>query len=116
MTEKDFLSNSELAKLRVMLPDGQEVKLSDQTEANILEGLMAVSKELPASFDRTLAGRENIQPVSYWKDMGVRSSDGKNIDPNLKASVVIPDGGEPWLIFDNFRAPMFLLINHSIIK
>jgi len=69
---------------------------------------MAVS--LPWDFDYTLTGYKIRKTVEEWENLGVLTLDGKKIelDPELKASIIIPDGrkGLAYLILGNFRRIM----------
>jgi len=65
---------------------------------------------LPWDFDYTLTGYKVRKSIKEWKKIGVLDQNGRNLvlDPNLKASIIIPDGrkGQPYLILDNFRRIM----------
>ncbi len=65
---------------------------------------------LPWNFDYTLTGYKTRQTVEEWSKLGVLNKAGKklSINPELKASIIIPDGrkGQPYLVLGNFRRIM----------
>lgn len=65
---------------------------------------------LPWNFDYKLTGYKIVKPLKEWEKIGVTSIDGKkiNLNPQLKASVIIPDGkkGNAYIIFSNFKRIM----------
>lgn len=73
----------------------------------------AIHVKLPANFDTNLEGKTTVKPVSEWAAMGVRTEDGKPLPyPNLKASIVQPNGGPVFLAYPNYK--MILRYNNSI--
>jgi membrane-bound lytic murein transglycosylase B len=68
--------------------------------------------QLPAAFDVALASmdtdaKENMRPLSFWSESGVRQADGSALPvQDLQASLVLPAGsnGPAFLVYDNFRA------------
>ena len=65
---------------------------------------------LPWNFDYTLTGYKTRQTVEEWSNMGVLDKNGKKlkINPELKASIIIPDGrkGRSYIVLGNFRRIM----------
>jgi membrane-bound lytic murein transglycosylase B len=53
--------------------------------------------------------KENMRPLSYWQEQGVRRFDGSDL-PNVdvKASLIMPDGesGRIYLVYNNFHTLM----------
>ncbi len=65
--------------------------------------------KLPASFPYQQAGLEQSQPVSHWRKLGVRRSDGELLpDLEIPASIVLPMGhsGLAFVVYENFRVIM----------
>ena len=66
--------------------------------------------KLPADFPKSLTGLETRKSLQAWNNMGIKLPGGGNIPtrPNLKASIVAPDGigGPAFLVYDNFRVIM----------
>jgi membrane-bound lytic murein transglycosylase B len=64
--------------------------------------------QLPARFDRSLAGLARTRTLAGWHALGVRLPDGSPLPrAGVRASVIIPDEGtrEPaFLVYQNFRA------------
>ena len=64
---------------------------------------------LPPGFDGGLIGLDVVKPVGDWQALGVRRPDGTDLPTRpLPASLVRPDGegGDAWLVYDNFRATL----------
>ncbi|NLC71498.1 MAG: lytic murein transglycosylase [Desulfuromonadaceae bacterium] len=62
--------------------------------------------KLPAGFDISLAGLENSLPLSQWRFLGVKKSDGRFLPRSrMAASLILPDGpeGPAFLVYHNFR-------------
>lgn len=61
--------------------------------------------DLTWDFDYINSGRDVVKSVKEWKTLGVQV---KNIDDNLKAALIVPEGhrGQAYLIFDNFHIIM----------
>lgn len=66
--------------------------------------------KLPSGFSKSLADLDVKKSLSEWSRLGVTLPSGANIptQPNLKASIVAPDGvgGPAFLAYDNFRVIM----------
>jgi membrane-bound lytic murein transglycosylase B len=63
--------------------------------------------QVPASFDASLAGREQRRSLGEWQRLGVRRSDGtafSRTDP--QGAVLLPDGvgGDAFMVYSNFGA------------
>lgn len=64
---------------------------------------------LPPGFDGRLIGLDVVKPIGDWQALGVRRPDGTDLPTrSLPASLVRPDGegGDAWLVYDNFRATL----------
>lgn len=64
---------------------------------------------LPEEFDYGLAGRKLTQPLSFWRERGVRSVYGEPVaDIDLTSAVVIPSGyrGPIFMAYPNFNIIM----------
>lgn len=72
----------------------------------------SVNVTLPADFDQNLLSLKIEKTVAEWEQMGVRLSGGKNINPQLQASIIAPDGGPTMMVFHNFK--VIMQWNHSI--
>jgi membrane-bound lytic murein transglycosylase B len=63
--------------------------------------------KLPAGFDRSLAGIDNVKPLAEWQRLGVRRADGGDLPRRELAGALVFPGGEEgpaMLVYDNFRA------------
>ena len=61
---------------------------------------------LPEMFDDGLTGIQNIKTITYWQELGVRRTDGKDLPTRqLDASIVLPDGidGDAFMVYQNFH-------------
>lgn len=73
----------------------------------------AVQVKLPKNFDMHLEGKSTVKSVSEWNAMGVRTEKGETLPyPELKASIVKPNGGPVFLAYPNYK--MILRYNNSI--
>jgi lytic murein transglycosylase len=61
---------------------------------------------LPESFKAGLAGRKNKKPLATWAAMGVTRIDGRPLQGNYAAGIIIPAGinGPAFLVTKNFDA------------
>lgn len=62
---------------------------------------------LPADFDPALISLDVAKPLAEWQALGVRRLDGRDLPTrNITGSVLRPggDGGEAFLVYDNYRA------------
>ena len=53
--------------------------------------------------------KENMRPLSYWQEQGVRRFDGSDLPKvDVKASLIMPDGesGRIYLVYNNFHTLM----------
>lgn len=66
---------------------------------------------LPANFDRALLTTKTVNTVAQWEAMGVHFAQTENVDPQLVASVIQPDGAPAMMVFNNFR--VIMKWNHS---
>ena len=61
---------------------------------------------LPAGFPYAETGLNNLRPVSYWKELGIRFANGQAVpDVEMQASVLVPSGhrGPAFLVYPNFH-------------
>lgn len=62
---------------------------------------------LPVKFDKRYVGANQTYTLSEWQRLGVRAIDGSNLphDDNVRASLVIPDGGngKSFLVYNNYK-------------
>ena len=70
----------------------------------------AIKVSIPSNFPRYLMTRQVTKTVAEWKRMGVQLS--RQVDPSLQASIIEPDGGPVFMIFNNFN--VIMKWNHSI--
>ncbi len=65
--------------------------------------------KLPKGFDPAEAGLKNRQPLAYWRNLGVKTAQGRPLPRSeMTASLLLPDGpsGSAYLVYDNFRVLM----------
>lgn len=73
----------------------------------------AVFVKLPHGFDESKLGKLNIKSTKEWDELGVRTTKGEHLPyPDLKSSIVHPDGGPIFLAYPNYQ--MILKYNNSI--
>lgn len=65
-----------------------------------------IQVNLPANFDRDLLTTKTVKTVSEWEQMGVHFSQAENVNSQLLASVIEPDGSPAMMVFNNFRVIM----------
>ncbi|OGT31359.1 MAG: lytic transglycosylase [Gammaproteobacteria bacterium RIFCSPHIGHO2_12_FULL_35_23] len=71
-----------------------------------------IAVNLPDNFDQGLIGLSIQKPISYWTQLGVEPQPGYQLPTqDLEASVIYPDGGPAFLVFNNFR--VLLRYNNS---
>ncbi len=61
---------------------------------------------LPENFPYASTGLSNSRPLAFWRELGVRSADGRLLaNSNLEASVLLPagHGGPAFLVYPNFN-------------
>jgi peptidoglycan lytic transglycosylase B len=63
---------------------------------------------LPRGFDARFAGLDAWQPVAQWRRLGLRDADGRPLEGERQAALLLPDGvgGRAFLVYDNFRTIM----------
>lgn len=62
---------------------------------------------LPAGFDDSLISLDVIKPIGDWQALGVRRLDGRDLPTrDIPASILRPggEGGQAFMIYDNYRA------------
>jgi lytic murein transglycosylase len=61
---------------------------------------------LPAGFNSGLAGRKNKRPLSSWAAMGVTRADGRPLQGDYQAGILLPAGknGPAFVVTKNFDA------------
>ena len=64
-----------------------------------------VEVEIPRHMDWSLSGLDTELSAGNWQSLGVRARNGRPIDRNLKASLLLPQGrfGPAFLAFPNYR-------------
>lgn len=70
---------------------------------------------LPENFDYSLAGLDKQQPLSNWRALGLRQTDGKELaKADMDAALLVPSGhrGPAFLVYENFQ--VILRWNRSI--
>ncbi len=73
----------------------------------------AIHVKLPSHFDKQLMGKSVVKTAQQWSDLGVRTMSGGALpDPQLKTSVIQPEGGPVFLTYPNYK--MILRYNNSI--
>ncbi|EKD76851.1 MAG: hypothetical protein ACD_42C00566G0002 [uncultured bacterium] len=65
-----------------------------------------IQVNLPVNFDRDLLTTKTVKTVSEWEQMGVHFSQAENVNSQLPASVIEPDGSPALMVFNNFRVIM----------
>ncbi len=61
----------------------------------------------PANLNIAMTGRENVQTIAYWQQLGVQRLPGAEpLPPNMPAALLLPDGagGQAFLVYQNFTA------------
>jgi len=71
---------------------------------------------LPKTLPWEQTGLQQSRPLSYWGSLGVKGRDGKPLQGNLRASLLLPMGkdGPAFLAFDNFKNT-YLTWNNSLL-
>ena len=62
---------------------------------------------LPDGFDSTLISLDVVKPIGDWQALGVRRADGSDLPArDIPASILRPggEGGQAFIIYDNYRA------------
>lgn len=65
--------------------------------------------KIPRGYDIKNSGYENLHPISYWKKLGVTTTDGAPLpDVTFKTALLLYNGvdGPAFLLFPNFRVLM----------
>jgi membrane-bound lytic murein transglycosylase B len=66
-----------------------------------------VTVTLPRHLDRSLLSLKVTKPVSEWLKMGIKLKRGQpQVNKNMSASVIVPDGGPALMVFNNFKTLM----------
>ncbi len=64
-----------------------------------------IEVNLPDSFDENLMGLNVVKSVNDWQTLGVTSANNASLPPqNLSASIIQPNGGPAFMVFNNFNA------------
>lgn len=62
---------------------------------------------LPAGFNSALIDQKAVKSLAHWARLGVRQADGGALPvARLNASLVKPEGGPAFLVYDNWRVVM----------
>src|SRR5262249_42926543 len=65
---------------------------------------------LPAGFDQSLADEKITKPISEWRRLGVRRTDGGDLPgKDLPASIVLPAGkdGPAFMVYPNYKTILY---------
>lgn len=68
--------------------------------------------EAPSNIPASMLGLNVQKPLSYWTNHGVTIVQGETPKADVEASLIEPDGGPNFLVFNNFR--VLMLYNNSI--
>jgi len=71
-----------------------------------------VQVSAPADIPSRLIGVKTQRPVSFWLQHGVHVTEGELPRTDMMASLLEPDGGPDYLVFNNFR--VILKYNNSV--
>lgn len=63
----------------------------------------AVEVKLPSNFKESYITKDLTKPVSKWSALGIKPVKGKLPNGNLEASIIHPDGGPAFMVFNNFK-------------
>lgn len=63
----------------------------------------AIEVSLPAGIDPALLSINVTKPVKEWLALGVKTASGYFPDKSWQASLINPDGGPAYMVFDNFK-------------
>jgi membrane-bound lytic murein transglycosylase B len=61
---------------------------------------------LPSSFPTDLLSLKVVKTVGEWESMGVHFTQNEQVNAQLPASIVEPDGGPIFMVFNNFKVLM----------
>jgi lytic murein transglycosylase len=89
------------------VPDAVHSTANFLRKAGWQEGLpWGYEVRLPQSFNEGLAGRKNKRPLSAWAAMGVTRIDGRPLQGDYAAGIIIPAGerGPAFIVTKNFDA------------
>lgn len=67
---------------------------------------LAIPVTLPPQFSADLASLKVVKTVSEWESMGVHFKQNEQVNAQLPASIVEPDGGPDMMVFNNFKVLM----------
>lgn len=63
----------------------------------------SVEINLPSQFDNQLIGTKTTKTVGEWVKLGVTPVDEEFPNENLPASIIYPEGGPAYMVFNNFK-------------
>jgi len=63
----------------------------------------AIQVTIPSHFDEDLIGIDRTKTVGEWLRLGVQPVNSVTPNSHLRASVIYPEGGPAYLVFDNFK-------------
>lgn len=73
---------------------------------------VAVTVNLPSHFNTQLVSLKMMKPVAEWEKLGVHvTQHAADLNSNLPASIIQPDGGPAMMVFNNFK--VLMRWNHS---
>lgn len=63
----------------------------------------AIQVSIPSYFTEDLVNLKTTKPLSEWARLGVQPLEGEFPQQDLPASIIYPDGGPAFMVFDNFK-------------
>lgn len=63
----------------------------------------AIEVTLPDNFNDSYLSNNETKTVNEWLALGVQPADSEMPDNNLQASIIYPDGGPAFMVFNNFK-------------
>lgn len=66
----------------------------------------AIEVVAPHDLSSDLMSRKVVKTVREWEELGIRPAEGSFPNSNLMASIVKPDGGPTFMVFNNFNVIM----------
>lgn len=63
----------------------------------------AIQVSVPSHFDKSVFTLDKTKTVGEWLRLGVQPIDSDIPNKNLQASLIYPDGGPAYMVFDNFK-------------
>jgi membrane-bound lytic murein transglycosylase B len=63
----------------------------------------AIEVSIPDDFSSSLISNNVTKTVQEWQELGVQPTTDSLPDSHLRASIINPDGGPAYMVFDNFK-------------